>query len=270
MKNTVKTLFFFLSAFSTSCSHYRADWQLVWEETFDNPQLDTMVWSRITRGGADWNNTMAPDDERCFEMRNGCLILRGITNDLNLEDGTKYHTGGVWTLGKHAFNGGRIEVRAKLHGAKGCWPAIWCLPFERDKYPWPNGGEVDIMERLNFDSIVYQTVHSNYTLKHGIKDHPRSGYTAPIRPDDFNVYGVDFTKDSLVFHVNGIRTFSYPRIETDKDGQFPFDIPQYLLIDMQLGGSWVGQVDSCHLPVEMEVDRVSHYQWKKGRTKGKK
>ena len=42
----------------------------------------------------------------------------------------------------------------------------------------------------------------------------------------------------------------------------PFDIPQYLLIDMQLGGTWVGPVDSTDLPVEMEVDWVRHYQWK--------
>ena len=38
------------------------------------------------------------------------------------------------------------------------------------------------------------------------------------------------------------RHFVYPRIETEQEGQFPFDIPQYLLIDMQLGGTWVGPV----------------------------
>ena len=67
---------------------------------------------------------------------------------------------------------------------------------------------------------------------------------------------------SLVFHVNGKRNFVYPRIETEQEGQFPFNIPQYLLIDMQLGGSWVGTVDPADLPVEMEVDWVRHYQWK--------
>lgn len=95
-----------------------------------------------------------------------------------------------------------------------------------------------------------------------IENNPKHGNTIPINPEDFNVYGVDFWPDSLVFHVNGKRNFVYPRIETEQEGQFPFNIPQYLLIDMQLGGSWVGTVDPADLPVEMEVDWVRHYQWK--------
>lgn len=143
-----------------SCSH-KPGWKLVWEENFDGTELDTTVWSRIPRGRADWQNTQSFDD-RCYEMRNGLLILKGIVNDNREADTAAYLTGGVWTKGKHAFHRGRIEVRAKLHGARGAWPAIWTLPYETDKYHWPTGGEVDIMERLNNDSIAYQTVHSHY------------------------------------------------------------------------------------------------------------
>ena len=242
-----------------SCSH-KPGWKLVWEENFDGMELDTTVWSRIPRGRADWQNTQSFDD-RCYEMRNGLLILKGIVNDNREADTAAYLTGGVWTKGKHAFHRGRIEVRAKLHGARGAWPAIWTLPYETDKYHWPTGGEVDIMERLNNDSIAYQTVHSHYTYTLGIENNPPHGGIAPINRDDFNVYGVDFWPDSLVFHINGKRHFAYPRIETEQEGQFPFDIAQYLLIDMQLGGTWVGAVDPTDLPVEMEVDWVRHYQW---------
>ena len=64
--------------------------------------------------------------------------------------------------------------------------------------------------------------------------------------------------------INDIHTFAYPRIETGKEGQFPFtDKEFYLLLDMQLGGSWVGAVDSSDLPVEMEIDWVRFYQKKK-------
>ena len=149
-------LLLFLIAFAFSCRH-TPDWQLVWEENFDGTKLDTTVWSRIPRGKPDWQNTQSFDD-RCYEMRDGLLVLKGIVND-NLEaDPSAYLTGGVWTLGKHSFHRGRIEVRAKLHGAKGAWPAIWMLPYETEKYGWPDGGEVDIMERLNNDSVAYQTV----------------------------------------------------------------------------------------------------------------
>lgn len=85
--------------------------------------------------------------------------------------------------------------------------------------------------------------------------------TIEFNPEDFNVFGVDIHRDSLVFHVNGVRNFAYPRLPEVPDslGQFPFFQPMYLLIDMQLGGSWVGKTDPSDLPVEMEVDWVRHY-----------
>lgn len=235
-------------------------WVLVWEETFDDEVLDSAVWSRIPRGRADWANTQSLD-ERCMDLKNGILYLKGIVNDDRTKDTAAFLTGGIWTKGKHAFRGGRIEVCAKLQAAQGAWPAIWMLPFEQ-RAGWPHDGEIDLMERLNYDSIVYQTVHSHYTYDLGIKDHPAHSATAPFDPDGYNVYGVDIWPDSLVFHVNGVRTFCYPKIKTDVEGQFPFDVPQYLLIDMQLGGQWVGPVDADDLPVEMQVDWVRHYQWK--------
>ncbi len=50
-----------------------------------------------------------------------------------------------------------------------------------------------------------------------------------------------------------------PRIQTDKEGQYPFDRPYYLLIDMQTEGSWVGKAIKSELPVEMEIDWVKMY-----------
>lgn len=243
-----------------SCQH-QPEWKVVWEENFDGTELDTTVWSMIPRGKPDWQNTMS-FEERCYELRDGQMVLRGIINENCQKDPSPYLTGGIWTKGKKSFTRGRMEIRAKLEGAQGAWPAIWMLPYESDKYVWPQGGEVDIMERLNNDTFVYQTVHSHYTYDLKQDQNPPNGSTAPILPDEFNVYGVDFWPDSLVFHVNGVKTFTYPRIKTDKEGQFPFDIPQYLLLDMQLGGTWVGEVDPTGLPVEMTIDWVKHYQLK--------
>lgn len=245
---------------AVSCQH-QPEWKVVWEENFDGAELDTTVWSMIPRGKPDWQNTMSYD-ERCYELRDGQMVLRGIINENCQKDPSPYLTGGIWTKGKKAFTRGRMEIRAKLEGAQGAWPAIWMLPYEAEKYVWPHGGEVDIMERLNDDAFVYQTVHSHYTYDLKQDQNPPNGSTALIHPDKFNVYGVDFWPDSLVFHVNGVKTFTYPRIKTDQEGQFPFDVPQYLLLDMQLGGTWVGEVDPTGLPVEMTIDWVKHYQLK--------
>lgn len=240
------------------CKSSSDEWKLVWEDNFDQTgSFDPASWTKIPRGGSDWNNYMS-DFDSCYAMRDGKLILRGIVNYSLPTDTAPYLTGGVYTKDKVGFNNGRLEIHAKLNGATGAWPAFWLLPQDAK---WPGGGEIDIMERLNHDTIAYQTVHSHYTFNLGIKDNPKPGSTGVINPNDFNTYTVEMYPDSLVFFVNDTHTFSYPRIETDKEGQFPFNDSQfYLLLDMQLGGSWVGAVDPKDLPVEMEIDWVRFYQ----------
>lgn len=124
------------------------------------------------------------DFDSCYAMRKGKLVLRGIVNHTQRNDTAPYLTGGVYTKGKKAFTNGRIEICAKLNAAGGAWPAIWMLP---EGAAWPSGGEIDIMERLNNDSIAYQTVHSHYTYTLGIKDHPVSHSTGVIHPDRYNI-----------------------------------------------------------------------------------
>ncbi|MDY4552588.1 MAG: glycoside hydrolase family 16 protein [Parabacteroides sp.] len=240
-----------------ACTPSQPEWRLVWEENFDQiNDFDPAVWSKIPRGTADWNNYMS-DFDSLYEMRNGNLVLRGIQNLTQPQDTAPFLTGGVYTKGKMGFMDGRLEIKAKLNGATGAWPAFWLLPQEGQ---WPMGGEIDIMERLNYDNIAYQTVHSHYTYDLGFKTTPPQGSTGPIHPEAYNVYAVEMYADSLCFFINDQHTFTYPRIETDQEGQFPFHQPFYLLLDMQLGGSWVGAVDPTELPVEMSIDWVRFYQ----------
>lgn len=233
-------------------------WKLVWEENFDQTdRFDENAWVKVGRGTSDWNNYMS-DFDSCYAVKNGNLILRGLVNYSLPNDTAPYITGGLETRGKVNFTYGKMEIKAKLQGATGAWPAIWMLP-QHEK--WPVGGEIDIMERLNDENIAYQTVHSNYTYNLNIKD-PNPGSTGPIDKDDYNIYAVEIYPDSLVFSINGNRTFAYPKIETDKDGQYPFGKPFYLILSMQLGGAWVGAVDPKDLPVEMKIDWVKYYQEK--------
>lgn len=238
-----------------------SDWNLVWEDDFDGKTLDTTRWSKIPRGKSDWNRHMS-DYDALYSVQSGNLVLRGIHNNNAVPNDTApYLTGGVFTKDKKTFGFGRLEIKAKLNGATGAWPAFWMLPRDAK---WPAGGEIDIMERLSYDEYIYQTVHSSYTHTLGKKDNPVSSVIASIRPYDYNVFALEKYPDSLVFFVNNTRTKTYPRIETTEEGQFPFSEQEfYLLLDMQLGGSWVGAVDPNTLPVEMQIDWVRFYEKKK-------
>jgi beta-glucanase (GH16 family) len=237
-------------------------WELVWEDNFDAVGiLDDDVWSKIPRNHTGWGHYMS-DSDYLYDVRDGNLILRGIVNPDVSGDPVPYLTGGVYTKHKKGFYLGKLEIRAKLGEAQGAWPAFWLLPSDGTFNKTLHGTEIDIMEHLNSDSVVYQTVHSYYTIHLNQKE-PRQNVIAPINRGEYNTYGVELYADSLVFSVNGRRTHTYPRIETDLEGQFPFDVSHYLLLDMQIGGTdWVGEVVPADFPVEMFIDWVRFYEWK--------
>ncbi len=237
----------------------KKDWKIVWQDDFESDVLDLSKWTRIPPNNADWGKHMTSDN-RCYSILDGQLYLKGIVNPDTLQDPRPYLTGGIYSKRKFAFQYGRIEIRAKLENAQGAWPAIWMLA-EQNKYgAYPRNGEIDIMEHLNFDTIIYQTTHSYYTLELKQKDNPPYYNTTPVDVTQFNIFGLEWYEDKLVFTLNGEETFTYPKVKGVDPSQWPYDQPFYLLIDQQLGGSWVGQVNPEDLPVQMIVDYVKVYQ----------
>lgn len=234
-------------------------WKLVWKDDFNNPYLDTGKWTIIPPGKSDWNKHMSGHND-CFRLDSGYIYLRGIRNPDTVSDPRPFLTGGIYTKGKFAFQYGKIEIRAKLGSATGAWPAIWMLA-EQNKYgAYPRNGEIDIMEHLNFEHRIYQTTHSYYTLDLKQTHNPPHSGTAGFDRDGFNTFGIKWFRDKIVFTVNGKETFTYPRITGADPSQWPYDQPFYLLVDQQLGGSWVGGVEPQQLPVQMIVDWVKVYQ----------
>ena len=260
MKNLATLFILCFTGVMFSCQTEQPGWKLVWEDNFDKDGwIDPAVWTQIERGRSDWNRHMS-NYEALYDVKDGKLILRGMVNPGLPGDSVPFITGGIYTKDKLGFKG-KLEISAKFGNAQGAWPAFWLLPY--DNTPWPYGGEIDIIERLNGEDIVHHNVHTYYTNRLRQRE-PRTGATAPIRNNEFNTYGFEMYTDSLVWTVNGQRTFGYPKVITGlvEDGQFPFDRPFYLLLDMQLGGSWVGEVNPADLPVEMYIDWVRYYEWK--------
>ncbi|MCR5184016.1 MAG: glycoside hydrolase family 16 protein [Opitutales bacterium] len=246
------------SAFLAAAPAKKERWKLVWSDEFNGSKIESKHWSKCERGKPDWSNTMS-DDPSLFALKNGNLVLRGKVNPDTAKDPSPVITGGVQSRGKVSFCYGRIDVRAKFTCAQGAWPALWLLPDIPNRV-WPDDGEIDIMEHLNFDNIVYQTLHSRFITKLGQRN-PRNGGTGKINRDDYNLYSVIWTPDKITCLINEKETLTYPRLpEKEKDGQWPYHKPFYILLDMQLGGNWVGKVNQSQLPVEMWIDYVRIYK----------
>jgi len=240
----------------------RSRWELVWQEEFAGEKLDETRWTRCKRGRSDWNNTMS-DDPALVKIADGVLHLRGIVNDQQDKDPAPYLTAGVTSRGKYAYRYGKVQIRARFTCAQGAWPALWMLGAENG---WPAGGEIDLMEHLNFDDKVYQTVHSEYTVRIDKTNTPKKSGTAPIERDNWNTYGCEWDPNQIVFTVNGKPTLAYPRVPELGEKQWPFDQPCYFILSMQIGGKWVngpGPTNPDHYPAGMEIDWIRVYREKK-------
>ncbi len=240
-----------------------AERKLVWCDEFDGMELNTKIWNRCGQGASDWNRHMSTRPD-LVQVKDGMLVMWGVANTETNKDPRPFLTGGVQSQHKGLMSLGKVEMRVKFEDhQKGAWPALWMLGDKPDAQGrnWPWAGEIDIVERLNGDPFVYQTVHSGWTyVKKNNRNPIHSGKPAPIKKGDWNIYGLEVTENAIIWFVNGKESFRYPKTDCGDPDQWPFGKPFYFLLDMQLGGTWVGAVDISTLPVRMYVDWIRVYE----------
>ncbi len=236
------------------------DWKLVWSDEFDAPGLpDPARWDYeegLVRNRELQYYTRARKENARVE--NGTLVIEARKEDYK---NAKYTSASLITLGEASWTYGRIEVKAKIPTGRGLWPAIWTLGTDRRQTGWPACGELDIMENVGFDP---DTIHANiHTKKYNhVKRTNKGAKIKPFRPyDAFHVYALDWFPDRIDFYFDKEKYFTY---ENEKSGEeaWPFDKPQYLILNIAVGGSWGGQkgVDDSVFPQRMLVDYVRVYQ----------
>ena len=233
---------------------------LMFSDEFDkdgNP--DPAKWTLCPKGNPDWCNQMSESYDQAY-VKDGNLVLVG--EKINGE----YLAGGIQTKDKFSFSNGRVECRARItRFPNGAFPAIWMMPQTPIYQGWPACGEIDIMEHVQQEPHVHQTIHTHYRNNLG----HQKGTTAqtPCNYWDFIVYSVDWTPDNLTFYVDGKETFTYSNMNLPDEAemmQWPFGSGStyYLILNMGLGdpGTWAGPMDDINLPAVMEIDWIRVYQ----------
>lgn len=249
------------------------EWELVFSDDFNGTELDTTKWNRIdyvSWNVSDWRKYQSTDKELVTVNGDGTVSLWGKYGDYTSQAdqaGTNdtYACGGIFTDKTFTFQYGYVEVKAKFNCKQGAWPAIWMMPTDGSN--WPKMGEIDIMEHLNYQGIVHQTIHYNdangtKTSQSTTNDAGKS--TAYFENEEdklaFHTYGVEWTEDGVKFYMDGECTATF-NTET-LNPNWPFskdDNPYYLLLDMQLGGSWVGEIGDLGDGAVMTIDYVRVY-----------
>ncbi len=240
-----------------------AGYHLVWSDEFDRDGLpDPAKWAYDTgMNKAGWHNhelqyySGARKDNAL--VQGGRLVITARREALSRAPdwgGQRYTSARLMTQGQRDWTYGYFEIRARLPCGKGTWPAIWML--NRDVV-WPAGGELDIMEHVGREpGRVFSTVHT--AAGHGAQG-SGAATQVPDACEAFHNYQMHWTADTIRFGIDGVVHSEYRNPRTGPE-HWPFDAPQFLILNIAVGGDFGGVVDDSVFPVSMEVEHVRVYQ----------
>lgn len=234
-------------------------WTKTWSDEFDGATLDTSKWDPIL-WTTPYNNERQAYMPEQVTMSGGNLVLTAT----NVPYGGKpYRSGKVES--KFTQQYGRWEVRAKLPGTRGTWPAIWLLP-DTTTYPWPSQGEIDIMEnRGNQPTLTSSAYH--YGANVGAHQYKTAEQRTSIDGTlenyhaDFHVYAVEWDAKKLRFFVDEVNYLTV--YDEDVGGRLSTQTaPVETLLNVAVGGDFLGSAQpngTSVWPQQMLIDYVRVY-----------
>lgn len=238
--------------------------RLVWSDEFDGDRgalPDPDKWQIETFADpTDLEKQCYTDDPvNVSTDGEGHLVIAAIARAGNCADGWyRFVTSGrITTQGLHTWEHGRFEIRAQVPAGVGTWPAFWALGQDKPGVEWPRTGEIDVMEYVGRDPThLIGTVHGptdsgeHWFLQGSVDaEEPLSG--------DFHTYAVDWNEDRLVWYLNGEQYAKVTREEAEQEGDWVFDKPFYLVLNLAMGGVLGGEIpEATTYPQRLVVDYV--------------
>jgi len=232
---------------------------LLWSDEFNGAgSPDSNKWN-YDNGTGDWG--WGNNEAQFYTSRSENVKVEGgflkITAKKESYEGSDYTSTRMKTQGKFDFTYGRVEVKAKLPSGGGTWPAIWMLGSNITSVSWPACGEVDIMEHVgNNQGTVSSAMHTPSSYG-GTVNHD-SQYFDDVSTA-FHVYAVEWTDEKMVFSVDDKVHYTY-NPSTKDSSTWPYDAPQFIILNVAMGGGYGGAIDSDFSSSTMEIDYVRVYQ----------
>jgi beta-glucanase (GH16 family) len=242
----------------------------IWADEFDGPAgagPDSTKWN-FDVGGHGWGGT----ELQYYTSRpsnasldgQGDLVIAARAEEYTGHDGVKrnYTSARLQTLRKFQFTYGLMEARIQVPAGKGLLPAFWSLgndAYDEDD-SWPACGEIDAMEVLGSESNVLDgTLHGPWpSAPHGIGGEVEAPESLSA---GFHTYGVRWEPDRIGFLLDGIEYEAVSREDLPAGYAWPFQHPNFLLLNLAVGGEWPGAPDaSTQFPARMVVDWVRVWQ----------
>ena len=253
----------------TEADLLKQGYQLKWQDNFDGNFLNRADWNvELHEKGwvnSEWQEYV--DSDKNIQVKDGKLLIKPVET-VNADGTRSYTSGRINTQGKHDFKYGYFECRAKVPTGKGYLPAFWMMPTDENLYgQWPKCGEIDIMEVMGQETNkAYGTIH--YGEPH---DQSQGTCTVDVKnnfADQYHTYACDWEPGKITWYIDGVKFHEESDWFSAKSGQgevaypAPFDQPFYMILNLAVGGSWVGYPDdsTTYADQQFAVDYVKVYQ----------
>ncbi|WP_166959430.1 glycoside hydrolase family 16 protein [Yeosuana marina] len=247
---------------------------LVMADEFDvNGVPNPAIWGYDTGTGDNgWGNQelqFYTDRSENVTVRNGMLLITAQKE--NYQNST-YTSARLSTKGLFEQQYGRFEARIKVPSGSGLWPAFWMLGADSDQVVWPQVGEIDIMEyRRQEPTKISGTVHGpGYSGLTNPQGQITKSYDLEERLDEgFHIFGIEWGPDYINYYVDDVLYNQItpadlkvtPANSTGELGEWVFNKPFYIILNLAVGGTFPGNPDSDEIfPQTMLVDYVRVYK----------
>lgn len=261
----ITSMVFSLMMLLGSCQSKNTDnWKLVWSDEFNYEGLpDASKWSYDTVGNAyGWGNR---ELQYYTVKRDSNALADGeflhIIAHKERYMGFDYTSARLTSKAKGDWLYGRIEVKVKVPGGRGIWPAIWMLPSDNEYGGWPNSGEIDIMEHVGFNpDSIFTTLHT-HAFNHNINTQVGEDIYLPDSEEKFYLYAIEWFEDRIDFYIDQNKVFTFTNSGKGSE-EWPFDKRFHLILNVAVGGNWGGAqgIDESIFPAAMLIDYVRVYE----------
>lgn len=251
-------------------------WSLVWSDEFEGrpgTAPNANVWGQevgdgTANGIAGWGNseleyyTAGTNNVSTDGLGNLNITVKEADGSLMCYYGPcEYTSARLLTKNRFEVAYGRVEARIKVPEGAGLWPAFWMLGADIDQNPWPQSGEIDIMEFVGREpNEVFGTLHGpGYS---GGQSYGRSYDVGEPVGDAYHVFAVEWQPDTITWTIDGIPYFTANANDAFLQGkQWVFNHPFFILLNVAVGGNFGGAVGpDTTFPQSMSVDYVRLYQ----------
>ncbi|GIZ10531.1 hypothetical protein FUMI01_32550 [Flavobacterium sp. UMI-01] len=223
---------------------------LVWSDEFSTDGApDATKWT-YDLGAGGWGNS---EVQTYTNSTDNAVVSGGTLKIIAKKSGSAYTSARLKSEGKFKFTYGKIEVRAKLPVGGGTWPAIWMLGSDYATNTWPACGEIDIMEHKgNQPNVIHGTLH--YPGNSGGNG---NGNTTTITnaSSEFHVYKAIWSPASVKIYVDDVLFHTVAN-----SSSLPFNKDFFMILNVAMGGTFGGTIDTAFTQGTMEVDYVRVYQ----------